>query len=159
MATVDVQKVIKRTRLRLGLSQEGLARRLNATKGAIQHWERGRNQPDLAHLYLLRGLCPVNERKGVDGLIRQFMGKAAGTLQGRLSGGRIRKNPLDVGSPLLERENARLRQQIIKLQSTVDRRSEQLRVLGDVAADLQRQLAVLKAQKVQNEVPEPEAAR
>jgi transcriptional regulator with XRE-family HTH domain len=145
MATLDVQKVIKRVRLRLGLSQEGLARRLNATKGAVQHWERGRNQPDLAHLYLLRGLCSANERKEVDALIRQFMGKAAGALQGRLAGGRMRKVSLEAGSPMLERENARLRQQIAKLQSTLDRRTEQLRVLEDVAGALQREVAALKA--------------
>jgi DNA-binding transcriptional regulator YiaG len=39
MATVrDVARVIRRVRQQLGLSQEGLARLLNATKGAVQHW-------------------------------------------------------------------------------------------------------------------------
>ncbi|MGH9356407.1 MAG: helix-turn-helix domain-containing protein, partial [Terriglobia bacterium] len=45
MATAEAPRIIRRVRQRLGLSQEGLSRRLNATKGAIQHWERGRNQP------------------------------------------------------------------------------------------------------------------
>ena len=36
----------------LGIAQT-LARLLNATVGAIQHWERGRNSPDLARLLAL----------------------------------------------------------------------------------------------------------
>lgn len=158
MAILDVQKVIRRVRVRLGLSQEGLARRLNATKGAIQHWERGRNQPDLAHLYLLRGLCAANERKEVDGLIRQLMGKAAGAPHGRLATGKMRKAALERGSPMLERENARLRQQIIKLQTGLDRRTEQLRVLEEVASELQRQVAALKGGAPQVLVNESEPA-
>lgn len=158
MPTLEVQRVIRRVRVRLGLSQEGLARRLNATKGAIQHWERGRNQPDLAHLYLLRGLCAANERKEVDNLIRQLMGKVAGDATGRLATGKLRKVALDHGSPMLERENARLRQQIAKLQTTLDRRSEQLRVLEDVAGELQRQIAALKGGAAQVLVNETEPA-
>lgn len=145
MASLDVQKVIRRVRTRLGLSQEGLARRLNATKGAIQHWERGRNQPGLAHLYLLRGLCAAGERKEVDNLIRVLMGRAAGDAQGRQAAGKLRKVALDHGSPMLERENARLRQQIAKLQTALDRRTEQLRLLENIAGELQRQIAALKA--------------
>lgn len=158
MAGLEVQKVIRRVRVRLGLSQEGLARRLNATKGAIQHWERGRNQPDLAHLYLLRELCASGERKEVDQLIRLLMGKAAGDAQGKQSAGKLRKVALDHGSPMLERENARLRQQIAKLQTTLDRRTEQLRVLEDVAGELQRQIAALKGGVAQVLVSETEPA-
>ncbi|MGH9450975.1 MAG: helix-turn-helix domain-containing protein [Terriglobia bacterium] len=148
MANLDVPRMIRRVRLKLGLSQEGLARRLNATKGAIQHWERGRNQPDLARLFLLRSLCPPGtERKEVDGLIRQLQDRVAVAPEGQHgSGGRAgRPRATGAGSPMLERENSRLRQQIARLQATIDRRAEQLRILEDVAGDLQRQVAELRA--------------
>jgi DNA-binding transcriptional regulator YiaG len=50
MSALNTAKIIRRVRQRLEVSQEGLSRLLNATKGAIQHWERGRNNPDLARL-------------------------------------------------------------------------------------------------------------
>ena len=56
MAALTAQKVIPRVRRRMGVSQEGLSRLLNATKGAVQHWERGRNNPDLGRLLALRRL-------------------------------------------------------------------------------------------------------
>ena len=72
MADLDVSKVIRRVRQKLQVSQEGLSRLLNATKGAVQHWERGRNRPDLARLMALRQLCPPSqERKDLDALIRE----------------------------------------------------------------------------------------
>ena len=58
MEEMNAAKVVKKVRQRLEVSQEGLARLLNATKGAVQHWERGRNRPDLARLLALRQLCP-----------------------------------------------------------------------------------------------------
>lgn len=145
MAALDVPRMIRRVRRGLGLSQEGLARRLNATKGAVQHWERGRNLPDLARLFALRNLCVRSlERKDVDVLIRQMQGRVGGPGVDRASD---RKPPRLPGSRMSERENARLRQQVARLQGVVDRRSEQLRILEDVAADLQRQVAELKASR------------
>lgn len=145
MATLEVPRVIRRVRQRLGLSQEGLSRRLNATKGAIQHWERGRNQPDLARLFLLRSICPPGaERKEVEALIRQAQESVRGEPGGRVRGTALKRGAADAGSQMLQRENARLRQQIARLQSAVDRRAEQLRILEDLAADLQRQVAGLK---------------
>ena len=71
-------KVIRKVRKRIEVSQEGLARLLNATKGAVQHWERGRNNPDLARLNALRQLCPAGpERKELDGLIKQTQARLA----------------------------------------------------------------------------------
>ncbi len=146
MATLEVPKVIRSVRERLGLSQEGLSRRLNATKGAIQHWERGRNQPDLARLFMLRNLCPPGaERKQVDGLIRQAQERVAGTPEElRAAAGAFP----DSGSQMLKRENARLRRQIEKMQSSIERRTEQLRILEDLATELQREVAELKATKM-----------
>ena len=144
MATVDVPRVIRRVRQRMGLSQEGLSRRLNATKGAIQHWERGRNLPDLARLLILRNLCPTGaERKDVEGLIRQVQGRVTASLE--IPPTPAKHGVAEPGSQVLKRENARLRRQIGRLEAAVRRRAEQLRILEDVAADLQRRVAELTA--------------
>jgi transcriptional regulator with XRE-family HTH domain len=147
-------KVIRRVRKRIEVSQEGLARLLNATKGAVQHWERGRNNPDLARLNALRQLCPPGaERKDLDTLIKQTQsrlaplpdvkpgefGKAgeagAGAAAGASGGSFI----------YLRRENHKLQRQVTRLESLVQRRTEQLRILEDLATELQREMAKLRA--------------
>jgi putative toxin-antitoxin system antitoxin component (TIGR02293 family) len=66
-------RVVRQVRQRLQLSQEGLSRRLNATKVAVQQWERGRKHPDLARLIALRDICPPGaERVELDRLIRKI---------------------------------------------------------------------------------------
>ena len=78
MEALTAAKVVRRVRKRIEVSQEGLARLLNATKGAVQHWERGRNNPDLARLNALRQLCPPGaERKELDSLIKQTQSRLA----------------------------------------------------------------------------------
>lgn len=150
MATFDVSRVMRRVRQRMGLSQEGLARHLNATKGAVQHWERGRNRPDLARLFLLRSLCPPGaERREVEELIRYIQGRIASTTAATLEGSVAKRRAAEPGSELLVRENARLRRQISRLENAVRRRAEQLRILEDLTADLQRQVAELKASQEQ----------
>jgi transcriptional regulator with XRE-family HTH domain len=145
MATVDVPRVMRRVRQKLGLSQEGLSRRLGATKGAVQHWERGRNQPDLARLFVLRDLCGSGaERKDVEGLIRHMQGKVTPVEVPVIYPTRGHRGP-EPRSDMLVRENARLRRQIERLEAAIRRRAEQLRILEDLAADLQRQVAELKA--------------
>lgn len=140
MAKLDAAKIIRKVRTRLGVSQEGLSRRLNATKGAVQHWERGRNHPDLARLIALRQICPVGaERRQLDALIKETQG-------------RIAMPPGDVypgtgSTSLLQKENGRLRTQLTRLESTLERKTEQLRILEDLASDLQRQNAELKGAK------------
>jgi transcriptional regulator with XRE-family HTH domain len=140
MAKLDAAKIIKRVRTRMGVSQEGLSRRLNATKGAVQHWERGRNHPDLARLIALRQICPPGtERKLLDALIKETQG-------------RIAMPPGDVypgggGASLLHKENSRLRSQIVKLESAQDRKAEQLRILENLVSELQKQNAELKSSK------------
>lgn len=140
MAKLDAAKIIKKVRTRMGVSQEGLSRRLNATKGAVQHWERGRNHPDLARLIALRQICPPGtERKLLDALIKETQG-------------RIAMPPGDVypgggGTSLLHKENSRLRAQIAKLESTQDRKAEQLRILETLVSELQKQNAELKGGK------------
>jgi transcriptional regulator with XRE-family HTH domain len=133
----------------MGVSQEGLSRLLNATKGAVQHWERGRNNPDLARLLALRQLCPAGaERKELDALIRQTQssiapltpppsGGAGGERAGRR--GRATGASQDRQAAGLRRENERLRRALSKLQSALERRNEQLRILGDLATERQRE--------------------
>ena len=138
MAKLDAAKIIRRVRTRLGVSQEGLSRRLNATKGAVQHWERGRNHPDLARLMALRNVCPPGEeRKQLDALIKETQGRIAAP--GELYPG--------AGSTVLQRENGRLRSQVSKLDASLQRKSEQLRILENLVSDLQRQNSELKGSK------------
>ena len=140
MPKLDAAKVIRRVRTRLGVSQEGLSRRLNATKGAVQHWERGRNHPDLARLMALRQICPPGpERRQLDALIKETQGRIAMPAADLYPGGG--------GTSLLQKENGRLRTQITRLETALQRRGEQLRILENVASDLQKQIAELKGAK------------
>lgn len=154
MAELDASKVVRRVRQKLQVSQEGLSRLLNATKGAVQHWERGRNRPDLARLLALRQLCPPSpERKELDGLIRQMQERVTPLAVGRpdlrsIVGGRkaglgpvISSEDLEV----LRRQNQRLEREVTKLQAALDRRAQQVRILEDLAKDLQGQMAKLRA--------------
>jgi transcriptional regulator with XRE-family HTH domain len=140
MAKLDAAKIIRRVRTRLGVSQEGLSRRLNATKGAVQHWERGRNHPDLARLMGLRQICPSGpERRQLDALIKETQGRIA------MPAGDL--FPAGGGASLLQKENGRLRNQIGRLETALQRKGEQLRILEDLAGDLQKQIAELKGSK------------
>lgn len=152
MENMTPSKVIRRVRKRIEVSQEGLARLLNATKGAVQHWERGRNNPDLARLNALRQLCPPGaERKDLDMLIRQTQTRLAPLPDMKASelpkGGDA---PPAVGVAggsfiYLRRENHKLQRQVTRLEALVQRRNEQLRILEDLATELQREVAKLKA--------------
>jgi transcriptional regulator with XRE-family HTH domain len=153
METQTPAKVIRRVRKRIEVSQEGLARLLNATKGAVQHWERGRNNPDLARLNALRQLCPPGaERKELDTLIKQTQSRLAplpdikpGEL-GKAGEGGTGSIGVPGGSFIyLRRENHKLQRQVTRLESLVQRRTEQLRILEDLATELQREMAKLKA--------------
>ena len=153
MDVMTPAKVIRRVRKRIEVSQEGLARLLNATKGAVQHWERGRNNPDLARLNALRQLCPPGaERKELDSLIKQTQsrlaplpdikfgepgkpGEAGATMIGVPGGSFI----------YLRRENHKLQRQVARLEALLQRRTEQLRILEDLATELQREMAKLRA--------------
>ena len=140
MPKLDAAKIIKRVRTRLGVSQEGLSRRLNATKGAVQHWERGRNHPDLARLLALRQICPPGvERNQLDALIKETQGRIA------MPTGDV--YPSAGGSSLLHKENGRLRGQITRLEATMQKKGEQLRILEELVSELQRQNAELKGPK------------
>ena len=152
METMTAAKVVRRVRKRIEVSQEGLARLLNATKGAVQHWERGRNNPDLARLNALRQLCPAGaERKELDALIKQTQSRLAPLPD--IKPGELGKTG-DAGGTAgisggsfiyLRRENHKLQRQVARLEGLVQRRTEQLRILEDLATELQREMAKLKA--------------
>jgi DNA-binding transcriptional regulator YiaG len=164
MEIMTPAKVIRRVRKRIEVSQEGLARLLNATKGAVQHWERGRNNPDLARLNALRQLCPPGaERKELDTLIKQTQARLAplptikhtegkggepGTATVLVPGGSF---------IYLRRENHKLQRQVTRLEALVQRRTEQLRVLEDLATELQREISKLKAGQEVAPAPAPAA--
>jgi transcriptional regulator with XRE-family HTH domain len=152
MEIMTPAKVIRRVRKRIEVSQEGLARLLNATKGAVQHWERGRNNPDLARLNALRQLCPPGaERKELDTLIKQTQARLAPLPSIRHADGKAGEGGtatvlIPGGSFIyLRRENHKLQRQVARLEALVQRRTEQLRVLEDLATELQREISKLKA--------------
>ena len=156
MEEMNAAKVVKKVRQRLEVSQEGLARLLNATKGAVQHWERGRNRPDLARLLALRQLCPAGaERKELETLIKETQAHTAPLPTGQPGpGGKITLPQPGQSLILLRRDNNKLRKQVAKLESTLNRRNEKLRILEDLATELQRDMAKLRAgQSV--DAPEP----
>ena len=147
-------RVVRRIRNKLGVSQEGLARLLNATKGAIQHWERGRNNPDLARLNALRQLCPAGpERRELDSLIRQTQARVAPMAifepvkSVRKDGAGANGGPAPVGGSFvyLRRENHRLQHQVARLETLVKRRDERLKILENLATELQREMSKLRA--------------
>jgi transcriptional regulator with XRE-family HTH domain len=152
MAELDVAKVIRRVRQKLQISQEGLSRLLNATKGAVQHWERGRNRPDLARLMALRQLCPPSqERKELDALIREAQAQVSpyAMIKTGLRPPATKSKDFEElfppqGLEVLRKENQRLRKQVEKLQAALDKKSQQVRILEDLAKDLQGQIASLR---------------
>jgi transcriptional regulator with XRE-family HTH domain len=154
MEALSPAKVIRRVRKRVEVSQEGLARLLNATKGAVQHWERGRNSPDLARLNALRQLCPAGaERKELDTLIKQTQTRLAPlpiikTADSAKTVGTAARGPtgaLGGNYIYLRRENHKLQRQAARLEALVQRRTEQLRILEGLATELQREIAKLRA--------------
>jgi len=139
MAKLDAAKVIRKVRMRLGVSQEGLSRRLNATKGAVQHWERGRNHPDLARLMRLREICPPGaERRQLDALMKETQGRIA------MPPGEL--HPATGGSAsLLQKENSRLRSQITRIETSLQHEKEKSRVLKEQISELVRENAELRS--------------
>lgn len=139
--SLTAPKVIRHVRQRLQLSQEALSRALNATKGAIQHWERGRNNPDLARLLALRQLCPSGpERKELDALIKQTQSDVAPLPgeggKGDQKASRYSHLYADQGNArLLRKENERLHHQVSRLEMLLKRKEEEverLRILESV---------------------------
>lgn len=58
---MELHEVVKRIRLELGLSQEGLARELHVGFTSVNRWENGRTKPNRIARYALIELCKKNE--------------------------------------------------------------------------------------------------
>ena len=63
--------LLKRIRLRLGLTQEAFSKRLRVTQGAISHWERGIAWPSMP---VAARIVKIAERKGFSTSIAQLRG-------------------------------------------------------------------------------------
>jgi transcriptional regulator with XRE-family HTH domain len=141
----DLGSMIRRIRAETGLSQESLARRLNTTKAAVQHWEHGRNGPDLERLAALRAFCPPGrERKQIDELLGN-LGKIS-TVRPRPRSG-VSSSRLVALINRREIENARLRKAIARLESMLTKKEEKIRILNEIASQLQREILVLRASR------------
>lgn len=169
MPTMNAAKVVRRVRNRLEVSQEGLSRLLNATKGAVQHWERGRNNPDLARLNALRQLCPPgSERKDLEALIKQTQARLAPLpvlkphepirKSGQGGQGVPSRSYPGESFVLLRRDNHKLQRHVAKLEAALQRRKQQLRVLQDLATEQQREITRLRAAEAPTPSPSPASA-
>ena len=139
-------------RQRLGLSQGALARSLNSTNGAIQHWEHGRHRPNFARLLALQQLCPRGwERRQLDALVRQTQARVAPLGVGATTGGvqEAQKTRGPTGaSPAFSSDEAelqRLRRQVAKLHALLQEKKKQLRILRERTADLYLEVIALRA--------------
>jgi transcriptional regulator with XRE-family HTH domain len=155
MAVLNSGRIVRNVRRRLELSQEGLSRLMNSTKGAVQHWERGRNIPSLPRLLALRQLCPPShERTNLDALVKQAQNGAGPHASYHNESSKLgvkAAHRFNGFSPervkLIQRENDRLIRQVAKLESALKRREERVRILEGVATDLQREMAQLRARQ------------
>ncbi|MGH9432586.1 MAG: helix-turn-helix domain-containing protein [Terriglobia bacterium] len=147
-----VGTLIRRIRARIGLSQEGLARSLNTSKAAIQHWEHGRNRPDLARLADLRRICPPGpERNELDSLLRNAGKKSAVRVWGKAGITSASLSATRLGRQ--EKEDTRLRKAISRLELMLRKKEEQIRILGELATQLQREILELRASRSQRTDP------
>ena len=143
MPKLDAAKIIKKVRTRLGVSQEGLSRRLNATKGAAlacRGWSG--NHQDLYRLARCarcvgRQAEPANQCSTPSSR-KLWCRIVMPATDGHRAPGAVH---------CFKKENGRLRSQITRLESTMQKKGEQLRILEDLVSELQRQNAELKGPK------------
>ena len=156
MAEPDLGRIVMRVRRKLQVSQEGLSRLVNATKGAVQHWERGRNRPDLPRLLALRQLCPAGpERKELDRVIGGMQSRVAPVSLEAMTkklqpGVRARaaqfpqRYPAEVLATI-RHELRRLRRRLMRLEHSVARTDDKLRVLATSLRQVQRGFLKLRS--------------
>jgi DNA-binding transcriptional regulator YiaG len=58
MADLDIPKLVKELRERLGLTQEQFAQKVGVTYGSVNHWENGKRTPQP---FLIRRLLEMKE--------------------------------------------------------------------------------------------------
>ena len=69
---MELNEVVKKIRLDLGLSQEGLARELHVGFTTVNRWENGRTKPNRIAMHALVELC---KDKNVDQGLIEVLGK------------------------------------------------------------------------------------
>lgn len=57
---MDLSEIIKKVRLELGMSQEGLARELHVGFTSVNRWENGHAKPNQIARHALMELCRIN---------------------------------------------------------------------------------------------------
>lgn len=147
-AKAGAGKVVRKVRKRLAVSQEALSRLLSTTKGAVQHWERGRNYPDLARLLALRRFCPPGpERRELDKLLERVQVQVAPVgLSKRENLARLILDPRR-GAPAewleqrkYRRDHKRLERQLERLKRRVSEGAERMKALESLVDELRRKL-------------------
>ncbi|WP_349945187.1 helix-turn-helix transcriptional regulator [Lacrimispora sp. BS-2] len=58
---MDLSEIIKKVRLELGMSQEGLARELHVGFTSVNRWENGHTKPNQIARHALIELCRNND--------------------------------------------------------------------------------------------------
>ena len=58
MTDLDIPKLVKELRDRLGLTQEQFAQKVGVTYGSVNHWENGKRRPQP---FLVRRLLEIKE--------------------------------------------------------------------------------------------------
>ena len=69
---MEINEAVKKVRLELGLSQEGLARELHVGFTSVNRWENGRTKPNQIAKHALIELC---KRKKIDQELIKTLGK------------------------------------------------------------------------------------
>ncbi len=69
---MELNEVVKKIRLELGLSQEGLARELHVGFTSVNRWENGRTKPNRIARHALIELCKY---KNIDQELIEVLGK------------------------------------------------------------------------------------
>ena len=74
----SVGENIKKTRNKIGITQEELAEKINVTRQAVSNWENGKTEPDIETLTKIAQIFDISIDELVDGIpkdIKQLRGK------------------------------------------------------------------------------------
>ncbi len=145
-AKAGAAKVVRKVRMRLAISQESLSRMLSTTKGAVQHWERGRNNPELARLLALRRFCPPGpERRELDELLERVQAHVAPPRLSKSEGFALSILDPPRGAPVespeqsaYRRDRQRLERRLERLKQRVSEGEERVKALESQVDGLRR---------------------
>ena len=66
----SVGENIKKTRNKIGITQEQLAEKINVTRQAVSNWENGKTEPDIETLTKIAQIFDISIDELVDGIPR-----------------------------------------------------------------------------------------